>query len=232
MSIQYNYQMMDSKRNYINTLAKLNGIDGKLDLVKNQLVDIYGNVLNSSRMLESIDGKIDSITGLIKVIDIKIDGISRQVSDLSSQIVRQTLELTNEIKFQKLFDFMSDLQSYSYESKQTVIAYSSNSTALLIQLDLLADRYKRDNLEFKIVNYLDMNFIGSKSLIETYIDMISLNALDNFSPVSSSIGKMIDEFYMEIFMMITEGFGFYDFYYNLRRQIVDGENIKKLPYVS
>jgi hypothetical protein len=80
-------QMQKNDENYVNTMLKLNGIDGKFDVLTSQVTDIQGNFVNITEMLDGIDGKLNSISDLVFNIDGKMDKFSNQVQSKDYKLI-------------------------------------------------------------------------------------------------------------------------------------------------
>jgi hypothetical protein len=80
-------QMQKNDENYVNTMLKLNGIDGKFDVLTSQVTDIQGNFVNITEMLDDIDGKLNSISDLVFNIDGKMDKFSNQVQSKRYKLI-------------------------------------------------------------------------------------------------------------------------------------------------
>lgn len=79
MNSLHDKQMKQNEENYINTMLKLNGIEGKFDGLSSQVTDMQGHLVDISFMLDGMDGKLDSIADLVQNIDGKMDKFSNQV---------------------------------------------------------------------------------------------------------------------------------------------------------
>lgn len=115
------------------------------------------------------------------------------------------------------------INRYKDQSNAIVSAYSSNTTGLIYYLDQLIDEYRRDNFEYDIVNYIDFEFVGSESLIDSFIEMVKLLENTRISPIQSSTNKMINDFYMLILNAVNEGHVFIKSCYSLREELSGGE---------
>lgn len=115
------------------------------------------------------------------------------------------------------------INRYKDQSNAIVSAYSSNTTGLIYYLDQLIDEYRRDNFEYDIVNYIDFEFVGSESLIDSFIEMVKLLENTRISPIQSSTNKMINDFYMLILNAVNEGHVFIKYCYSLREELSGGE---------
>lgn len=98
---------------------------------------------------------------------------SVQLADISEQITDQTLKLKVEIKFQNFFTLMSRIRRYFSQLELITVSYSTNSSGLVHYIDQLVTDYRRENLEYEIVNYIDFEFVGSDSLINSFIELIT-----------------------------------------------------------
>jgi hypothetical protein len=79
MNSLHEQQMKQNDENYMNTMLKLNGIEGKFDAVSSQVTDMQGKLVDISGMLDGMDGKLNTITDLVFNIDGKMDKFSNQV---------------------------------------------------------------------------------------------------------------------------------------------------------
>jgi hypothetical protein len=79
MNNLHEQQMQQNNENYMNTMLKLNGIEGKFDGLSSQVTDMQGKLVDISGMLDGMDGKLNTITDLVFNIDGKMDKFSNQV---------------------------------------------------------------------------------------------------------------------------------------------------------
>lgn len=119
---------------------------------------------------------------------------------------------------------MSRIKRFRSQLDILTVSYTTNSTGLGFYVDKLIEQYREDNPEYEIVNYIDFEFIGTNSLINAYIDLITLLQDNHLSPVESSTNKMIWDFYMTIGTSINEGVAFLKLCYSIRQTIKDGKN--------
>lgn len=226
MNDLYEKQKQQSDEHFVNIMLELNGINGKFDSLTSQVTDMNGNILDISIMIQGIDEKINNIADLVATIDGKMDTFFDQLSDISWQITSQTLKLTLEIKFQNFFTLMSRLKRYHEELEAVVIAYSTNSTEMAYHIDQIITEYRKEYLEYEIVSYLDFEFIGSKSLIDSFIELVTIKETDFYNPIISTPNKIVYDFYMSIFMTVNEGFGLLDLCYRMKQNLT---NSKEMP---
>lgn len=224
MNDLYDKQKQQSDEHFVNIMLELNGINGKFDSLTSQVTDMNGNILDISDMLQGMDDKINNIADLVVTIDGKMDTFFDQLSDISWQITSQTLKLTLEIKFQNFFTLMSRLKRYHNELEAVVVAYSTNATGLAYHIDQIITEYRKEYLEYEIVSYLDFEFIGSKSLIDSFIDLVTIKETDFSNPIISTPNKIVYDFYMSIFMTINEGFGLLDFCYRMKQNLTGSKH--------
>lgn len=223
MNDLYDKQKQQNDEHFVNIMLELNGINGKFDSLTSQVTDMNGNIMDISSMLDDIDEKINNIADLVTIIDGKMDRFFDQLSDISWQITSQTLKLTLEIKFQNLFTLMSRLKRYHKELEAIVAAYSSNSTGMAFHIDQIITQYRMEDLEYEIVSYLDFEFIGSKSLIDSFIDLVTKTESSFYSPIISTPNKIVYDFYMSIFMVVNEGFGLLDLCYKMKQDLTNSK---------
>lgn len=221
MNDLYDKQKQQSDEHFVNIMLELNGINGKFDSLTSQVTDINGNILDISNMIQGMDEKINNIADLVMTIDGKMDTFFDQLSDISWQISSQTLKLTLEIKFQNFFTLMSRLKRYHNELEAIVIAYSTNETAMAYHIDQMITEYRKEYLEYEIVSYLDFELIGTKSLIDSFIDLVTITETNFFSPIISTPNKIVYDFYMYIFMVVNEGYGFLELCYKMKQNLTD-----------
>lgn len=144
------------------------------------------------------------------------------MADLSEQITDQTLKLKVEIKFQNFFTLMSRIRHYYSQFELITVSYSTNSSGLVHYIDQLVTDYRRENLEYEIVNYIDFEFVGSNSLINSFIELITAIQPTNRSPIASTTSKMVNDFYTSIINAVTDGSAFLRLCYDIRQEITGG----------
>jgi hypothetical protein len=100
-----------------------------------------------------------------------------------------------------------------------VIAYETNTTGLVYYLDKLIKEYRKANLEFELVHHIDFEFVGSESLIDTFIQLAKSLESNQMSSISSSTTKMVNDFYMLILNAVNDGAAFVNLCYVLREEL-------------
>ncbi|CAO1331680.1 unnamed protein product [Diamesa serratosioi] len=65
-------------------------------------------------------------------------------------------------------------------------------------------------LEDKMLKYLDTRFIGSKSLVETYIEQVVINEANDFVLTKSSTNKIVYELYLTVLLAVSKGHALMD----------------------
>jgi hypothetical protein len=151
--------------------------------------------------------------------------IYSQLGNISAQISDQTLKLKVEIKFQNFFTHMMRINRYIDQRDALIIAYDTNTTGLIYYLDELISEYRKANLEYELVHYIDFEFVGSESLIDTFIQLAILLESNQMSSISSSTNKMINDFYMIILNAVSDGAAFLNLCFALREELTGGKNI-------
>jgi hypothetical protein len=118
---------------------------------------------------------------------------------------------------------MMRINRYIAQRDVIVAAYDTNGTGLLHYLDEIISEYRKENLEYELVNYIDFEFVGTESLIDSFIQLaVSLEAKKD-SGISSSTNKMISDFYMLILNSVSDGYAFLKTCYDLREQLTGGK---------
>lgn len=147
--------------------------------------------------------------------------IEFQINELSNQITDQTLLLKIEIKYQNLFLLMARVNRYINERFLIIGAYDTNKIKLIYYLDQLIEDFRLANIENDLVNYIDFEFIGTESVIESYLALVeTLNS--HFCPIASSPHKMVYDFYLSLYNSVNECHAFLKLSYEIRAMINGG----------
>jgi hypothetical protein len=113
---------------------------------------------------------------------------------------------------------MSRIRRFINQRSVIVASYATNSTGLVFYLDELIQEYRKENLEFEIANYIDFEFVGSNSLISSFIELIISVQSSHKSPIASTTNKMVFDFYMSILNSVNEGNAFLRLSYLLKEE--------------
>jgi hypothetical protein len=114
---------------------------------------------------------------------------------------------------------MMRINRYIDQRHVIIMAYDTNTTGLIYYLDELISEYRKANLEYELVHYIDFEFIGSESLIDTFIQLALSLESNRMSAISSSTNKMINDFYMLILNAVNDGYAFLKICYALQEEL-------------
>jgi hypothetical protein len=115
------------------------------------------------------------------------------------------------------------IKRYISSRDALITSYNTNITGLVFYLDGLISEYRKANLEHQLVHYIDFEFVGSQSLIDSYIQLAMLLESNRMSSISSSTNKMINDFYMLILDAVNDGYAFLKLCYALREELTGGK---------
>jgi hypothetical protein len=101
-------------------------------------------------------------------------------------------------------------------------AYHSNVTGLIYYLDQLLRDFRMENLEYEITNYIDFKFVGSDSLMTSFIQLVTSYESSTMSPFIDSPHKMVYDFYITILNAVNECHAFLKLSYTLREELTKG----------
>jgi hypothetical protein len=119
---------------------------------------------------------------------------------------------------------MMRINRYIDQRDVLIGAYDTNTTGLVHYLDELISEFRKENLEYELVHYIDFEFVGSESLIDSFIELAVSLESNRMSAISSSTNKMISDFYMLIFNAVNDGYAFLKLCYALRAELTGGRN--------
>lgn len=207
---------------FLNVLFELNEIDGRFDEVSALVHDMNGNIIDVRDMLQQLDGKFDNVTNLLMNLDDKMTEFSGQLYIVSSQIATQTLELTMTIKFQTFLRLIKDLDRYYNQMQVLIAAYHTNQPALIHHIDRLIEEYRADNIANQIMHYLTLEYIGTKSFVDTFISFAIDYELNRKSAIDAAPNKMIYDFFIYALVAVNRGFSVLNTCYKLKDEILGG----------
>lgn len=207
---------------FLNVLLELNEIDGRFDEASQLVQDLNGNIIDVKDMLQQLDGKFDNVTNFLISLDDKMQEFSKQLSVVSSQIATQTLELTMSIKFQTFLRLIKELDRYENQIQVVIAAYHTNQPALIQHLDLLVEKYRTDNIANQILHYLTLEYIGTKSFVDTFIEFAISYELNRKSTIDAAPIKMIYDFFVYSLVAVNRGFSVLNTCYKLKGEILGG----------
>lgn len=122
---------------------------------------------------------------------------------------------------------MARVNRYINERLLILGAYDTNKTKLIYYLDQLIEDFRLANIENDLVNYIDFEFVGTESVIASYLALVK--SLDShFCPIASSPHKMVYDFYLSVFNSVNECHAFLKLSYELRTMINGGESKRQL----
>jgi hypothetical protein len=75
----YDKQLQQNNENFMNTMLKLNSIEGSFNSLTCQVTSIHGDLIDVTKMLNNMDGRMIKIMDLVSSVDHKMDKISEQV---------------------------------------------------------------------------------------------------------------------------------------------------------
>lgn len=128
----------------------------------------------------------------------------------------------NEIKFNDISKTIVEIETSSSYLNTLVATYKSNSSGIVHHLDNFINNYKLKMLEDKMLKYLDTRFIGSKSLVETYIEQVVINEANDFVLTKSSTNKIIYELYLTVLLAVSKGHALLDIALRMREFYSEG----------
>jgi hypothetical protein len=126
---------------------------------------------------------------------------------------------------------MMRINRYIDQRHVIIMAYDTNTTGLIYYLNELISEYRKANLEYELVHYIDFEFIGSESLIDTFIQLAVSLESNQKSSISSSTNKMINDFYMLILNAVSDGYAFLKLCHSLQEELTGGKIMFKRPNV-
>lgn len=118
---------------------------------------------------------------------------------------------------------MMRINRYIDQRMVLIAAYDTNTTGLVHYLDQLITDFRKENLEYELANYIDFEFVGSDSLIDSFIELAVSLESNRMNTISSSTNKMINDFYMLIINAVNDGYAFLKVCYALRAELTGGE---------
>lgn len=107
-----------------------------------------------------------------------------------------------------------------------VMHYIDDEELFLSRLQNFIEHYEIKNYEYALVQLAIEKSIGTKSLVETFKDVLLANEDNYQTKVKGSTNKMIFDFYLVILLQVYEGFSLLSFCYMLEEEIT--QSIKKL----
>lgn len=113
--------------------------------------------------------------------------------------------LLNEVKFQTLIKYQSEIKAEFDHFRQIVLAFGSDKKKQNQEITQFIGDYKSKNLENKIANYLNEASSLSKSLRITLVDFASSNKNNTGCHMRSSPNKLIYDFHVATLLSIYKG---------------------------
>lgn len=113
--------------------------------------------------------------------------------------------LLNEVKFQTLIEYQSELNAEFDHFRHIILAFASNESKLYQELSKFVDDYKAKNIENKIANYLNADSSPARSLRTTLVDFAASNKNNTACHLRSSPNKLIYDFHVATLLSIYKG---------------------------
>lgn len=119
-------------------------------------------------------------------------------------MTESVLKIISEVKYQPLFRYFSEIDSSINEFETLISSYCRRKPKLRKELGKLIDNFKAKNIEYQMVNYLDVTALGSETFMATFIDRVKLLRGNNACEVNSSPVKFVYDFYLLIALKVHE----------------------------
>lgn len=167
--------------------------------------DIINFVLFFTNQGDSTSQYFKNVTQELNKISSKLDAMSEQMSSLDRKVTTSTKEIITEVRFQNFFELIEDIAAAKNEFELIIKSYSSNASAVVQHITTFIDDYKKKNLEFKLVNYLDSGSEFSTSLIDKVISLYRQYQTSYTNEIGSSVAKTVNDIYTTVLLMIIKG---------------------------
>lgn len=146
-----------------------------------------------------------NVTEDLNKINAKLDALSEQISSLDKKITTSTKEIITEVRFQNFFQLIEDIAAAKHEFELIISSYSTNASAVVYHLDSFIKDYKKKNLEYKLVNYLDSGSDFSSSLVDKVISLYRQYQADSANAIGSSLAKAVNDIYTTVLVSVIRG---------------------------
>lgn len=135
------------------------------------------------------------------VQQINYEGLGERMDALKSSVDH----LMNEVKFQTLIEYQSELNAEFDHFRQIILAFGSDKRKQYQELTKFIDDYKSKNIENKIANYLNEASTPSKSLRSTLVNFASASKNITECHIRSSPNKLVYDFHVATLLSIYKG---------------------------
>lgn len=146
-----------------------------------------------------------NITQELNKINTKLDALSEQMTSLDKKITTSTKEIITEVRFQNFFELIEDVAAAKHEFELIIKSYSTNASAVVHHLNTFIEDYKKKNLEYRLVNYLDSGSDFSSSLVDKVISLYRQYQADHANAIGSSLAKTINDIYTTVLVTVIRG---------------------------
>lgn len=110
--------------------------------------------------------------------------------------------LLNEVKFQTLIEYQSEINAEYDHFRQIIMAFVSDPSKQYQEITKFISDYKTKNIENKIANYLNEASAPSKSLRNTLVEFASSSRNNTGCHMRSSPNKLIYDFHVATLLNI------------------------------
>ncbi|CRL00495.1 CLUMA_CG013756, isoform A [Clunio marinus] len=167
----------------------------------------------------ALGGRIDELNEIKETLDKVVD----QLALLDRKLTESVSKIVSEIKFQPLFNYFGEIESSINEFEVLISSYGGNKPAFMKELEKFIDNFKAKNIEYKMVNYLDLTLPGSETFMKTFTDKAILMRNEHCCDVKSSPIKFVHDFYLLIAMKIYEANNLLALCYTLKDELSDAD---------
>src|SRR5687768_7835148 len=114
------------------------------------------------------------------------------------------------VKFQNFVRLISELDRYYSRLQLLIAAYHTNHPLLIHHIDLLIEEYRAKNVANQMTQYLTMEFVGTKSFVDTFIEFAIEYVYNRKTVIDAAPNKMIYDFFIFALNAVQRSFAMLD----------------------
>ena len=130
--------------------------------------------------------------------------------------MESTLTILSEFKMNEINKVIVQIFTSTEHIGQILDSYNGNSTFMIHYLVEFIKYLQLYNHESSLIEFLDTAVIGSKSLVNSFIERLQYYQRENTVSLKTSTNKIIHEFYSLMMLTIEKGHSLLDLCYTLK----------------
>lgn len=145
--------------------GKLAGFYGVMNFTVSFTLTLFEHNDDNSEKLNTISDKID-------IIDEKLNTVIKSYEKLEKVIKERTVLISLEAKSEKLSDIANEIEAIEDDFFNIIKNFASNQERFIQKLEMLYRNGMEKRLEKKLASLTKSNFIGMRSIVEVYRDIV------------------------------------------------------------